>query len=61
MHCDNCGAEMPEGRGGRDSLGRWICCIHCVFNPLGCRCKYEDYGQPQTPEVMALAEPGELP
>lgn len=36
--------------------GRRICCAHCVFNPLGCRCKYgewnvaETYQDPEFPE-----------
>lgn len=42
--CDNCNAEVPEGKGGISSDGRFICCVHCVFNPLGCRCKFKEYG-----------------
>lgn len=48
-HCDNCGAGLPEGKGGYESLhGRFICCPHCLFNPLGCRCKYGEYGVAET-------------
>lgn len=34
--CDNCGAHLPDEMGGRDHLGRLICC------------QYGDYGQPET-------------
>ena len=40
--CENCGAEVEKL--GLCSDGRMICCPHCVFNPLGCRCKYGEYG-----------------
>jgi hypothetical protein len=29
------------------SDGRLVCCEHCVFNPLGCRCCYGDFDEPQ--------------
>lgn len=30
------------------SDGRKLCCAHCVFNPLGCRCKYGDFNVAET-------------
>jgi hypothetical protein len=39
--CENCGAVVPHP--GR-SEGRLICCAACIFHPLGCRCKYGEYG-----------------
>jgi len=41
--CRNCGATAT----GNDSLGP-ICCAHCAFNPLGCRCKYGELGVAET-------------
>lgn len=46
--CDNCQAKVPDGQGGLDRNGRFICCPHCVFNPLGCRCQYGEYGVAET-------------
>lgn len=46
--CDNCGAQVEKC--GRMSDGRKICCAHCVFNPLGCRCKYGEYDVAETYE-----------
>lgn len=48
MVCSNCKAEVPDGKGGRGSRGEFICCEHCYFNPLGCRCKYGEFGIPET-------------
>jgi hypothetical protein len=48
MKCANCGAEVPEGKGGHaDGIG-FVCCAHCVFNPLGCRCQYGQYEVAET-------------
>ena len=44
--CANCGAVVPNP--GKDAEGRTICCIHCVFNPLGCRCEYGEIGVAET-------------
>lgn len=41
--CDNCGALFYAERPVHDPHGRTICCAHCVFNPLGCRCKYGEF------------------
>jgi hypothetical protein len=47
--CDNCGAKLPLDQPiGRLPDGRRICCAHCIFNPLGCRCKYGEYGVAET-------------
>lgn len=44
--CSNCKADVPNpGRGPR---GEIICCPHCVFNPLGCRCQYGEFGVAET-------------
>jgi hypothetical protein len=43
--CSNCNAEVPKC--GRDSFGNNVCCPHCIFNPLGCRCKHGEYGVPE--------------
>ena len=50
--CANCGAPAT----GRDSSGRPICCAHCVFNPLGCRCKW---GEPVVAETAQTVETAE--
>jgi len=55
--CQNCHAQVPEGQGGRDAEGRFICCIHCVFNPLGCRCEFGEFGVAETRQFFqALAD-----
>jgi ribosomal protein S26 len=46
--CDNCGAEIPVEKMGKDSQGRNICCAACIFDPMGCRCKYGEYGVVET-------------
>lgn len=44
--CSNCGAEVEKcGRGPR---GEKICCAACLFDPMGCRCKYGEYGVVET-------------
>lgn len=48
--CDNCGAKLPENQGGDGPNGAFICCPHCIFNPLGCRCKYGEFGVAETYE-----------
>jgi hypothetical protein len=48
--CQNCGAEVPELH--RTTMGQSVCCIHCVFNPLGCRCKYGELGVAETGSGM---------
>jgi hypothetical protein len=47
MTCANCRADLPLGQGGRVG-GRWICCAHCLFHPLGCRCRYGELGIAET-------------
>ncbi len=44
--CDNCHADVPEL--GKTSWGQRICCPSCAFNPLGCRCKYGEFGMAET-------------
>jgi hypothetical protein len=46
--CDNCGAAVPAGRGGTGPGGNYICCPACVFCPLGCRCKWGEFGVKET-------------
>ncbi len=46
--CSNCKAEIPEDNGGAGLHGEFICCAHCLFNPLGCRCQYGELGVPET-------------
>jgi len=41
--CQNCGAKCKDEFVG-EMDGKIICCVHCAFNPLGCRCKYGEYG-----------------
>ena len=45
--CENCGAVVPESRGGQMNNLGFVCCAYCVFNHLGCRCKYGEFGVPQ--------------
>lgn len=47
VRCDNCGAMVPASRMGTDPRERRVCCIHCVFNPEGCRCRFGEYGVAQ--------------
>jgi hypothetical protein len=42
MICENCRANVPKLVESAD--GRKLCCVHCLFNPLGCRCKFGDLG-----------------
>ncbi len=42
MVCENCGANMPKIYEGSD--GRKYCCAGCLFHPLGCRCKFGEFG-----------------
>lgn len=44
--CDNCHAKVPELH--KTSWGQRICCPHCAFSPLGCRCKYGEFGMAET-------------
>lgn len=46
MTCENCGATGENF--GKDTRGKVICCPACLFNPLGCRCKYGEYGVSET-------------
>lgn len=46
MRCSLCGAEGPHF--GTGPNGETICCAACLFNPLGCRCKYGEYGVAET-------------
>ena len=46
--CSNCSADVPENKGGINGLGEYVCCAHCCFNPLGCRCKYGEYEVAET-------------
>lgn len=48
--CYNCRAKVPEGHGGTDPHGRFVCCPACVFNPLGCRCQHGEFGVAETYE-----------
>lgn len=45
--CSNCGVQMEKM--GQDQSGLPICCAHCVFNPLGCRCRFGEFGVAQEP------------
>lgn len=42
VRCPNCGAWVKKL--GKASDGNEFCCIHCCFNPGGCRCKHGEYG-----------------
>lgn len=42
MNCDNCDANVPKVYAGSD--GRNYCCSACLFYPLGCRCKFGEFG-----------------
>lgn len=52
--CSNCGARVPQLLVFPD--GRKVCCAHCFFNPLGCRCKYKEYGVAETNPDYGLGE-----
>lgn len=47
--CDNCGAKLNAlWPGGRDWEKRRICCADCMFHPMGCRCKYGEFGEAES-------------
>lgn len=48
--CANCGAPNATGLAAD---GRVICCPACVFNPLGCRCRF---GEPGVAETVPYPE-----
>ncbi len=50
--CCNCAAVSPKA--GRASDGRVYCCVHCCFNPLGCRCEHGEFGVAETQPGFAL-------
>jgi hypothetical protein len=52
--CCNCGAVSPFA--GRASDGRVFCCIHCCFNPLGCRCEFGEFGKEETKQFFGGEE-----
>lgn len=56
--CPNCRAVVPELLGTVGS--KQYCCIHCAFNPLGCRCKWGEFGKPETALLKSSSE-GWLP
>lgn len=43
--CENCGAEVPVIKVTTD--GKLICCAHCLFHPLVCRCRFGEFGKKQ--------------
>lgn len=49
--CANCKAEVPKV--GTDPHGNPICCAACLFNPLGCRCKYGELGVLETQQYFS--------
>lgn len=51
--CDNCGALVESI--GTTTDGRKICCVECAFNPLGCRCKFGEYGVAETENWASLS------
>lgn len=53
QQCENCGATVEKC--GTATDGKKYCCIECVFNPLGCRCKYGEYGVAETQDWAALS------
>lgn len=44
--CLNCGAAIGPWPLVMSSEGVPYCCRHCAFNPLGCQCKYGEFGKP---------------
>jgi hypothetical protein len=53
LACENCGAVVPNP--GRMD-GRVICCAACVFNPLGCRCEFGEFGKEETQQFFGGEE-----
>lgn len=47
VRCQNCHAEYLTVATYDPRVGN-ICCAHCMFNPLGCRCKYGEFGVEET-------------
>lgn len=45
--CPNCHALVPSLK--NSTMGP-VCCAACLFHPLGCRCKWGDYGEPEERE-----------
>lgn len=48
VKCSNCGATLPREKAGTGPRGEIMCCAGCLFNPLGCRCKYGELGVLET-------------
>lgn len=46
MRCENCGADVPKLF--KSSEGTNLCCPHCIWNHLGCRCQYGEIGVAET-------------
>jgi len=44
--CPSCGAWVKKL--GTASDGSKFCCVHCCFNPLGCRCRFGHIGVAET-------------
>ena len=47
--CSNCEGLIPAEHfcGTNGPMGR-VCCAACVVHPLGCRCRYGEYGVEET-------------
>ncbi len=49
MICENCRADVPKTHLSSD--GRRYCCAGCIFHPLGCRCKFGEFGVVQDEDI----------
>lgn len=52
--CPNCGSKVEKlgilAEGTSEEQG--CCCEHCAFHPLGCRCKYGEFGVAETQQYF---------
>jgi len=46
VECPQCGALVKK-LSKEEPTGHEFCCIHCAWNPDGCRCRYGELGLPE--------------
>lgn len=55
--CELCGALVPKCGTMNDDAKTKVCCPECAFNPLGCRCKFGEYGVAETQPIFEVFYP----
>lgn len=52
--CPRCDAVVK--RTYTDTGGIEACCIHCAWSPEGCRCRFGEFGKPETEYCPQLSD-----